>query len=863
MTTFYTVDSTAVSVPGLWRASNNNPLTFVIAGLLKVFRVRMPMTSEDPPVDSTLPWIAPALPADIVRHFEKFAPDLAALGFTDPVHHFVYDAGMQSRTYWSTYYHPQGEICARIHNRYWDTQPRKERTFFVQFFTFFSDGSWLVSSTDRRGTVVPAKVELNEMPGASVSDLFAAHRQLVEARAAEKAVVQIRSRGELICACENLHVLKRDFHLRRGFFRQRSAHEMEQARQFATHLDQVRAEGAQHPEILAEIMRLEEAKASWRNAIWILAISVLAFVATAGAGQRDWSTGLWLIPILFFHESGHWLAMRIFGYRNLRMFFIPMFGAAVSGQHRNVAGWKKAIVSLAGPLPGIALGAVGTVVAIVTKKEWLQQVSMWLVFLNGFNLVPVLPLDGGRFLQSTLFCRNRWLDVGFRVAAIGGLILLTVAGISRTLAYVGIILAISLPLAFKTAKLIDHFRREPLPPAPPDIDRISRPTAEVLISAVKADIPKATNRVVAQTVLNIYETLNARPPGFLATAGLLAVYAGGMVVAMGAFLALSISQFAGWGPLPHHRVNEASVQAWIPLSASKKNAERDWIVASLQNRDAAKGEFQRDAAKVPSGVVSMQFGDSVLFGWPKADATKARHWFEENSARWPGAMFMTNGEVAMTLDFFAPDEKTASELEGMLGGSLETGVSNMIPPWNPASSSSAFQPHLAARRVFWKIHQRLGQADDSQSGESTMKLLAAIKHGDSNAMAGIINDNEKRQRQRQESALAELTAQYAGTPYTSLVEYEKQLMQSETNGAGGVDAKLLAKIGAQLGTFKPGEGGWAMEPLPFRYKNLHFRLFVLDLSQPESNLPQLIQWLTAHRCSYIRYEFQDSSIGDD
>ena len=32
---------------------------------------------------------------------------------------------------------------------------------------------------------------------------------------------------------------------------------------------------------------------------------------------------------LLFHEAGHWVTMRIFKYRNLQMFFIPMFGAAV------------------------------------------------------------------------------------------------------------------------------------------------------------------------------------------------------------------------------------------------------------------------------------------------------------------------------------------------------------------------------------------------------------------------------------------------------------------------------------------------------------------------------------------------------
>jgi len=38
------------------------------------------------------------------------------------------------------------------------------------------------------------------------------------------------------------------------------------------------------------------------------------------------------------------------------MFFVPLLGAAVMGRHYNVKGWQKAVVSLAGPVPGILVG---------------------------------------------------------------------------------------------------------------------------------------------------------------------------------------------------------------------------------------------------------------------------------------------------------------------------------------------------------------------------------------------------------------------------------------------------------------------------------------------------------------------------
>src|SRR2546423_417803 len=44
----------------------------------------------------------------------------------------------------------------------------------------------------------------------------------------------------------------------------------------------------------------------------------------------------WLVGVLLFHETGHFLGMRYFGYRDVQMFFIPLFGAAVRGEKKGV-----------------------------------------------------------------------------------------------------------------------------------------------------------------------------------------------------------------------------------------------------------------------------------------------------------------------------------------------------------------------------------------------------------------------------------------------------------------------------------------------------------------------------------------------
>src|SRR5690242_6913875 len=67
-----------------------------------------------------------------------------------------------------------------------------------------------------------------------------------------------------------------------------------------------------------------------------------------------------------------------------------------------------------------------------------------------------------------------------------------------------------MPVAFKMGKITDQLRREPLPVPTPVEDRIPAETAKAIITSVKTALPKnASNKVLAQHSLNIFETLNA------------------------------------------------------------------------------------------------------------------------------------------------------------------------------------------------------------------------------------------------------------------------------------------------------------------------------------------------------------------
>ena len=169
--------------------------------------------------------------------------------------------------------------------------------------------------------------------------------------------------------------------------------------------------------VLAEINRLQESKANWGATLLILLVSGVLFYLI-GSAAWNWKTVALLIPILLFHELGHYLAMLAFGYRNLRMFFIPLFGAAVTGRNYNVAAWKKAVVSLMGPVPGIGVGIALGITAYVMGQNLLLEAAALMVFINGINLLPILPLDGGWNLHRARLLAA--LRIGRRIPIRGG-----------------------------------------------------------------------------------------------------------------------------------------------------------------------------------------------------------------------------------------------------------------------------------------------------------------------------------------------------------------------------------------------------------------------------------------------------------
>lgn len=108
---------------------------------------------------------------------------------------------------------------------------------------------------------------------------------------------------------------------------------------------------------------------------------------------------------IFMHELGHALLARAFGLEP-RVELLALGGRTWWEANEPLNPWRSLLVSAAGPAIGIVMGAVALIVAAVAQPaspialfalELFVYVNLWWAL---FNLLPMLPLDGGNIVAS-------------------------------------------------------------------------------------------------------------------------------------------------------------------------------------------------------------------------------------------------------------------------------------------------------------------------------------------------------------------------------------------------------------------------------------------------------------------------------
>jgi Zn-dependent protease len=146
-----------------------------------------------------------------------------------------------------------------------------------------------------------------------------------------------------------------------------------------------------------------------------------------------------LILCLVFHEYGHIKAMKYFGLKTKGIYLIPFVGGLALSDDKINTRWQDVVISIMGPFFGLLLSVAALIGYWITDIEILAGIAVFNALLNLFNLLPVLPLDGGHVLKSIAFSINSRIGL---VACVLGAVLGIYISYHFGLALLGFLLAI-------------------------------------------------------------------------------------------------------------------------------------------------------------------------------------------------------------------------------------------------------------------------------------------------------------------------------------------------------------------------------------------------------------------------------------
>jgi Zn-dependent protease len=126
-----------------------------------------------------------------------------------------------------------------------------------------------------------------------------------------------------------------------------------------------------------------------------MAVSIAAYGLLFG-----FTFAVGFVALLFLHEIGHVIQLRREGIKASAPVFIPFLGAVIAAKSLGEDAAAEARVGLAGPVAGTVAALVPLGLWIATGDEFWRALAYLGFLLNLFNLLPVVPLDGGRAMAA-------------------------------------------------------------------------------------------------------------------------------------------------------------------------------------------------------------------------------------------------------------------------------------------------------------------------------------------------------------------------------------------------------------------------------------------------------------------------------
>ncbi|MBA3234039.1 MAG: M50 family metallopeptidase [Propionibacteriales bacterium] len=168
---------------------------------------------------------------------------------------------------------------------------------------------------------------------------------------------------------------------------------------------------------------------SWFLIVGLIALLMAEPIQRVAPQLGGWAylAGLAFALLLYMsvllHEISHALAARAFSMQ-VNSINLHFLGGATEIEGDADTPWREFVIAVVGPLTSLAVGAVAWVTIDAFDDGLLRFTVASLAGANLvvgiINLVPGLPLDGGRVLQALVWGATRRRNLGIVVAAWGG-----------------------------------------------------------------------------------------------------------------------------------------------------------------------------------------------------------------------------------------------------------------------------------------------------------------------------------------------------------------------------------------------------------------------------------------------------------
>jgi Zn-dependent protease len=166
---------------------------------------------------------------------------------------------------------------------------------------------------------------------------------------------------------------------------------------------------------------------------WLVVFALIVWSLSAGVFPEtnpDLSDGahfamavvaaaLFFLSVLL-HELGHALQARR-ERMEIEGITLWLFGGVAAFRGSFPSGGAEFRVAVAGPIVSLLLGVLFILIALIGLPEAADAVATWLGYVNlsllVFNLIPAVPLDGGRILHAVLWAQRGDFAWATRIAA--------------------------------------------------------------------------------------------------------------------------------------------------------------------------------------------------------------------------------------------------------------------------------------------------------------------------------------------------------------------------------------------------------------------------------------------------------------